>query len=119
LLQDLVGVAQVGVEVGGGALGAAGQQGAGVGEHLRVVVDGDDAALRRHRLGDPMGVVGRGQAGADVEELTDARLAGQGPDRTGEEGPGGASVLDDRREASRIWSPTWRSTGKLSLPPSQ
>jgi hypothetical protein len=45
-----------------------------------------------------VGVVGGGQAGADVEELADARLTGQVLDRAGEEGPGGASVFDDRRE---------------------
>ena len=73
-------------------------QGAGVDQHDRVVVDIDDPALRRHRLGDLVGVVGGGQAGADVEELADARLTGQVPDRADQEGPGGASVLDDRRE---------------------
>jgi len=61
-------------------------------------VDIDDAALRRYRLGDLVGVVGGGQAGADVEELADAGVTGQIPDHAGEEGPGGASVLDDRRK---------------------
>jgi len=45
-----------------------------------------------------VGVVGGRQAGADVEELADAGLTGQVADRTGEEGPGGAGVLDDGRE---------------------
>src|SRR5690242_11499580 len=35
----------------------------------------DDPRLRRHLLGDLVGVVGRGQSGADVKELPDPRLA--------------------------------------------
>ena len=80
------------------ALGGAGEQGAGVHQHHGVVVDVDDLGVRSHPLGDLVGVVGGGQAGADVQELTDARLTGQVPDRADQEGPRGASVLDDRRE---------------------
>jgi hypothetical protein len=113
-LHDRVGVAQVGVQIGGRALGAAGEQGAGVCQHHGVVVGVDDLGVRGHPLGDLVGVVGGGQPGANVEVLADAGVTGQVPDRTGEEGPGGAGVLDDRGNASRIWSPTARSTGKLS-----
>jgi hypothetical protein len=67
-LEDPVGIAQVGVDVGGHVLGA-GEQGTGVGQHHRVVVDTDDAALRGDPLGHLVGVVGGGQAGADVQEL--------------------------------------------------
>jgi hypothetical protein len=45
-----------------------------------------------------VGVVGGGQAGADVQELADARLAGQVADGPGEKRPGGAGDLDDPGE---------------------
>src|SRR5439155_19384220 len=77
LLEDLVRVPQVGVEVRGDALRAAGQQRAGVRQDQRVVVDVDDAALRRDGLGHLVRVAGRGQPGAEVEELPDARVGGQ------------------------------------------
>jgi hypothetical protein len=48
-----------------------------VGEHQRVVVDIDDPGLRRRTLRDLVGVVGRRQAGADVEKLTDLGVLGQ------------------------------------------
>jgi phenylacetic acid degradation operon negative regulatory protein len=84
---DLVRFTQVGVDIGGGALGGAGQQGARVGQHQGVVIDIDDAGLGRYPLRDLMGVVGRGQAGADVEELPDARVLGQVMDAAGQEAP--------------------------------
>ena len=88
-------------------------------QHDGVVVDIDDAALWRHRLGDLVGVVGRGQAGADVEELADARLAGQILDRARTRKAQEAQAFSTiAGKASRIWSATWRST-KVSLPPSQ
>src|SRR5216684_8031764 len=59
----------------------------GVREHQRVVVDVDDAALRHDGLGHLVGVVSRGQAGADVEELAYARLGGQVAHAAGQEGP--------------------------------
>ena len=65
----------------------AGQQGAGVGEHDRVVVHVDDPGLRRDRLGDLVGVARRRDAGADVEELPDPRLGGQVADGAAEERP--------------------------------
>ena len=96
--QDLVRVAQVGVDVGGGAFRGAGQQGPGVGQHQGVVVDVDDAGLRRYPLRDLVGVVRGRQAGADVEELPDARLVGQVGDAAGQEAPGGPGDVDDARE---------------------
>jgi hypothetical protein len=44
-----------------------------------------------------VGVVGRRQPGADVEELADAFLGGQVADGPGQEGPVGASRGPDRR----------------------
>jgi hypothetical protein len=64
-------VPQVGVQVGRGAVGTAGEQRAGVSEYQRVVVDVDDPALRGDGLGHLVGVARRRQSGADVEELAD------------------------------------------------
>lgn len=61
----------------------------------RVVVDVDDAALRRGRLGDFVGVVGRGQPGADVEELADPCLAGQVMDDADQEPALGARGVNN------------------------
>ena len=51
------------MDVVGGAFRRAGEQGTGMRHDHRVVVDVDDAAPRRGRLGDFVGVVGRGQPG--------------------------------------------------------
>lgn len=61
------------------------QQGRGVQQHHRVVVDVDDAALRRLALGDLVGVVRGRDAGTEVEELRDAGLTGQVLHRPGQE----------------------------------
>ena len=81
------GVVQVRVDVVGRALAGAGQQRPGVGEDQRVVVDVDDPGVGGDPLGDLVGVVRGGQAGADVEELPDAGLAGQVAHGAAEEGP--------------------------------
>jgi len=85
--EDRARVAQVRVEVGGGAFPGAGEQGARVREDEGVVVDVDDPAVRRGGLGHFMGVVRGGQPGADVQELADALGPGQVPDRPGEKRP--------------------------------
>src|SRR6185312_2988996 len=77
LLEYRVRVLDVGVQVGRDTFRAAGQQRAGVGKDKRVVVDVDDPAFRRGGLGHLMGVVRRGQPGADVEELPDSLRGGQ------------------------------------------
>jgi hypothetical protein len=77
----------VGVEVGGRTLRGADEQDAGVDQDEGVFIDVDDPGLRDQPLGDLVGVVGGGQAGADVEELADARLPGQETDHAGEERP--------------------------------
>ena len=77
LRQDRAQIAQVGVDVVGGARGGAGEQRPGVGEHDRVMVHICDAAVRRHRLRDLVRVIRGRDAGADVEELPDPRLGGQ------------------------------------------
>jgi hypothetical protein len=69
-----------------------------VAEHDRVVVHVDDARVGRGALRHLVGVVAAGQAGADVEELADARLGGQIVDRAAEEG----AVLPDARDDVRI-----------------
>ncbi len=58
-------------------------------EHDGVVVHINDSAGRVDPLGDLMGVVDRGQSCADVQELPDARLAGEEPHGAREELPVG------------------------------
>jgi hypothetical protein len=60
-----------------------------VGEDDRVVVDVDDPGLRRDGLGDLVGIARGGNAGADVEELPDARVGGEVADGASEERPVG------------------------------
>jgi hypothetical protein len=68
---------EVGIHVSGHTLGSGvAQQGAGVHQHQRVVVDVDDPRLGRDPLGDLVGVLHRGQASADVEKLTYPGLTG-------------------------------------------
>jgi len=97
-LQDLVGVARVGIDVVGDALRGAGEQSPSVRQYERIVVDIDDAALRRDRLRDLMGVVEGGQAGTDVEELPNPRFAGEVCDDADEERANRASQVADVRE---------------------
>jgi hypothetical protein len=54
-------------------------QRSGVGEHDRVVVDVDDAGLRRDRLHHLVQVGLGGDPGADIQELADAAFRGQEP----------------------------------------
>jgi hypothetical protein len=65
-LDDIRGIAHVGVDVVGGALRTAGQERAGVRGHERISVHIDDAGFRRDPLVVLVGVVGGGQAGADA-----------------------------------------------------
>jgi len=103
LVQHLVGVAQVSVDVVARPLRGARQQGPRVGEHDRVVVHVDHSAFRRDLLGDLMGVLRGGQAGADVKELADPRLGrkiAHGPPQEGavsaHAGEDDRADLDDR-----------------------
>jgi len=87
--EDVVGVADIGVDVLGGAFPGAGEQRAGVGKDDRVLVDVDDPGLGRDGLGDLVGVACGGDVGADVEELPDACPAGEVADGAAEERPVG------------------------------
>jgi len=98
VLQDLLGLAQLGIEVVDAALGGAGEQGTGMGQDQRVVIDVDDAAVRGDGLGDVVGVEG-GQARTDVQELADPYLAGQVTDGAVQESPAGAGNIDNTRSA--------------------
>lgn len=51
LLQELTGIPQIAVQVGGGTEGAAGQQGAGMGEHYGIVIRVHDPRIRGNPLG--------------------------------------------------------------------
>ena len=82
-------VAQVGADVPAPALGPAGEQGPGVDQHERVVVDVGDRALGRHLLRQFVGAARGGQAGTDVQELADAAVTGQVAHRPGQERPVG------------------------------
>src|SRR5690606_23307288 len=88
---DLVGPAQVALDVGRRAVAAA-QQRVRVGQDDRVVVDVDDAGVGRDLEGDGMGVVVVRDAGADVEELAQPAFAGEEADDPPEEGPVGPGV---------------------------
>jgi hypothetical protein len=65
-----------------------------------VVVRVHDAALRGDGLGHGVGGAGRGQAGADVQELADPALPGEVAHGAGEEGPVGACPGDYLRAAA-------------------
>ena len=95
LRQDLLRVAQVGVDVVQGALRGTGEQRLGVQQHDRVVVHVDHAAAGRHGLRYLVGVVRGRDAGADVEELPDPGLGGQEPHHPGEERAVGSHRGDD------------------------
>src|SRR6185437_13173773 len=97
VVEDLVRVAQVGIDVVGGTVAGAGQQRAGVGQHDRVVVRVHDPGGRRDLLGDLVDVRTGGDAGTDVEELPDAGVVGQVGHRTLHERPVGPDVAHDRR----------------------
>src|SRR6266536_3406857 len=88
-------VAQVGVDVIAFALGYAREQGAGVREHDGVIVDIHDPGFRCYRLGHLVGIVGRWDAGADIQELPDTFFADQIADGAGEEQPVSTSLGDD------------------------
>ena len=59
-------------------------------EDDRIVIHVDNPGLRGDRLGDLVGVARGGNAGADVEELPDSRLAGEVADGAPEKRPVGA-----------------------------
>jgi hypothetical protein len=88
-LEDRVRVPKVRLDVIGLALGAAGQQRLGVAEHHRVIIGVDDPRLGSDPLRDVVGVVGRRQAGPDIEELPDALAIRQLVHRVDQEQPRG------------------------------
>jgi hypothetical protein len=78
----------------------AGEQRTGVGQNHRIVVRVHDPAFPRDLLRHLMHAARRGQAGADIQELADARLAGQVAHRPGQE----RLVSPHRRNQVRISS---------------
>jgi hypothetical protein len=77
---DQIRIVIVRVDVRCHALGSrVDQQHPRVRQHDRIVVDVHDPRLRRDRLGDLVGVLHGGQAGADVEELANPGFPGQEP----------------------------------------
>jgi hypothetical protein len=80
-------------------------------QHQRVVVDVDDAALWRDCLGDLVGIVGAGKAGADVKKLANTGLTGQiQTERALNAREARATAMMSGKIAAN-WSPTSRSTG--------
>jgi len=70
-------------------------------QHRRVVVHVDHPGAGRGVLGDLVHVAVGRQPGAEIQELPDARLGGQEPDRAAEERPVGPGHLADfRRQLS-------------------
>jgi hypothetical protein len=98
LVQDLVRLSQVAVDIVADALSTAGEQRAGVQQHHRIVVGVDDPRLGSHPLGHLVGVVRGRQPGTDVQELADARLAGQVADRPAQKGPVRPGLGHDARQ---------------------
>ena len=97
--EQLAGLAQIGVH--GGDVDVVGEQRVGVHDHQRVVVAVDDPGVPAGGLGDLVDVALGGQAGADVQELPDPRVAGQVPHRPAQEpavGPGGHRGIRHRRQ---------------------
>jgi hypothetical protein len=86
--EDLIRLAQVGLDDGG--VGIVLQHEPTVGDGDIVVVHVDHARSWGGTLGDLVNVVISGDAGTDVEELADAGPAGQEPHGAAEEGPVGA-----------------------------
>ena len=62
-----------------------------------IVIDVDNARVRRRRKHDLVRIVSGRDAGADVEKLPDPGLGGQESGRPGEERPVGPHRLDDSR----------------------
>src|SRR5262249_7131043 len=73
--QTLVRSAQVSLDVVAVLFCSTGQQGPRVHQYHWIVVDVDDAALRRHPLRDLVCVVQRGKSGTDIQELPHSGLA--------------------------------------------
>jgi hypothetical protein len=101
-LDDGVGQPDVALDERGAALDGAHQEGVGVGEHDRVVVDVHDPGFGVDALGHGVDVVAGGDAGADVEELADADLARQVPHAAAEEGPVGPGVAAGAVDAAGV-----------------
>ena len=99
--EDLARVTQVTLDVVAGPLGSAGEQRAGVRQHQGIVVGVHDPGVRCHLLGHLVGIARCRQPGADVQELPDARLAGQVPDRPPQEGPVRPGLGHDARQHRR------------------
>jgi hypothetical protein len=91
--EQVIRLAQVGVDRGDGHV--VGQQRVGVQHHERVVIAVDHPGLAVRGLRDLVHVGHGGQAGADVQELSDPLVAGQMPHRSPQEPPVGAG--GDRR----------------------
>jgi hypothetical protein len=117
--EDLAWLAEVFLDERGGSRRVAGHQRPRVSEHDRVVVHVNDPAVRRRCLRHLVGVARRGNAGADVQELPDARLPRQVTDGTAEEGAVIAYRSGIGGIAEMSPSPTSRSAAKLSFPPSK
>jgi hypothetical protein len=92
--EDSRGIAQVALD-GEGHL-VVGEQGLGVGQHHRVVVEVDHPGGRVDPVGDLVHVLRDRQARTDVEQLPDARLADQEADHPAEQVALGAHAHLDR-----------------------
>ena len=114
--QHLLGVPDVGRNVGDGPLGRAGQQCPGVSEHDRVVVDVHDPGVWGDLLGDLVGVLRGRQTGAQVKKLPDPGLRGQVAHRASEEGPVGSHAMQDGRVGRDHLLPGLPVGGEVILP---
>ena len=101
---------RISIDVVGDAFRSAGQQGAGVRKHERIVVGIDDPRRGSGPLGELVGVVDGRQARADVQELADPRLKGQVAHGPGQERPASTGDVDDAGVDLDVLSPASRST---------
>lgn len=107
--------------VGGDGVGVrvAAEYGAGVRLHHGVDVHIDHPGLGVGELGHLVGVLDRGQPGAEVDDLLDARLADEEVDDPADEGPVAPHEVDDLGHRVLGKRATERSEEKFSWPPSR
>jgi len=115
--QDPLGVTQVGLR-DPGRHPFVGEQGTGMHDDLRVVVDVDDPGRWVDRLGDLVGVLPGRQSGADVDDLGNALHLNDSVTARARNARLFRALCGVCGERAAILAASSRSTVKVSLPPS-